>query len=263
MLRVGLVAFASWGSVGAVRAQDTGDLAGKLSNPVADLISVPFQSNWDQSIGRGRDGERFTLNVQPVYPMALNDAWNLISRTIVPLVYQDDVIRGHDDVGMGDVLQSLFLSPVEPTSAGLIWGVGPVFLAPTATRDEIGGRKWGAGPTAVLLKQSHGWTCGALLNHVWSFAGSDGRSNVNQSFLQPFVSFSTHDAWTYSLNAESTYDWKADDWSIPVNATVAKLTNVGGLHLQLQGGVRYYLEHSEAGPRGLGLRITLTLLFPR
>ena len=151
------------------------DLAKQLANPVSSLISVPLQNNFDFGIGPDEDGFRYTLNVQPVIPISLTPEWNLISRTILPIIYQDEIFPGSgDQFGLGDTLQSLFLSPAKPGPGGLIWGVGPVLLLPTGTDDLLGGEKWGAGPTAVALVQHGPWTVGFLGNHVWSFAGDDG-----------------------------------------------------------------------------------------
>ncbi len=150
-------------------ADDAGDtdLAMQLSNPVAALISVPLQLNYDQDIGPVDDGDRWLLNVQPVIPFALNDDWNLISRTILPVVRQSDIFPGAGtQTGTGDVVQSIFFSPKAPTASGWIWGAGPVLLLPTGSNDLLTTDKWGAGPTAVVLKQSNGWTRGVLANHL-------------------------------------------------------------------------------------------------
>jgi len=244
-------------------AQDAAELAKKLSNPVAALVSVPLQLNHDGDLGAARDGAKWTLNVQPVVPFALNLDWNLISRTILPLATQSDVLPGGGrQSGLGDVVQSLFLSPKAPTAGGWIWGAGPVFLVPTATDDALGAGRWAAGPTAVLLKQAHGWTYGALANHLWSFGGGS-RPDVDATFLQPFVSYTTPDAWTYTLNTESTYDWERRRWSVPVNLIASKVTNVGGQLVSFGGGVRYWAESPDGGPQGWGLRLVVTLLFPR
>ncbi|WP_417709086.1 transporter [Roseibium aggregatum] len=243
-------------------AQDA-DLAKKLSNPVASLISVPFQWNYDHGFGPS-DGNKVTLNIQPVIPISLNEHWNLISRTIVPVVWQDDIAgNSGTQFGFSDTTQSFFFSPKEPTAGGIIWGLGPVLLLPTGTDDLLSTRKWGAGPTGVVLRQSGPWTYGALANHVWSYAGDGNRSNVNSTFLQPFLSYTTKDAWTFTLNSETTYDWTSNEWSVPINAMVAKLVTIDKQPISFQAGVRYYAASSDNGPEGFGARAAVTFLFPK
>lgn len=243
---------------------DEASLAMQLSNPVAALISVPLQLNYDQDIGPADDGDRWLLNVQPVIPFDLNDDWNLISRTILPVVRQSDIFPGAGtQTGIGDVVQSIFFSPKAPTASGWIWGAGPVLLLPTGSNDLLTTDKWGAGPTAVVLKQSNGWTRGMLANHVWSFAGDDDRADVNATFLQPFLTYTTPTQWTFALNTESTYDWEAEQWSVPVNVNASKLMRLGNQLVSLGGGLRYWADSPDSGAEGLGLRMTVTLLFPR
>ena len=243
---------------------DAEALAKKLTNPVAALISVPFQANYDSNIGPNDDGDKLYVNVQPVVPFALNEDWNLISRTILPLVHQEDVAPGSGtDNGLGDTTQSLFFSPAKPTESGLIWGAGPAFLIPTASDDELGTEKWGVGPTGVALKQVGPWTVGALANHIWSVAGDDDRAEVSNTFLQPFLSYTTKEAWTYTLNTESTYDWKDEEWSVPINAQISKVTRIGEQLVSIGGGLRWWADSAPDGPEGLGARFFVTLLYPR
>ncbi len=244
--------------------QDQAELAKKLSNPVAALISVPLQLNYDQDIGPAEDGERWLLNVQPVIPMELDKDWNIISRTIMPVVYQDDIAPGTgSQFGIGDILQTVFFSPKAPTSSGWIWGAGPVFLLPTGSDDLLTADQLGAGPTVLVLKQENGWTYGALANHIWSVAGDDDRGDVNATFLQPFLSYSTPTAWTYALNTESTYDWENEQWSVPINVTVSKVTRMGSQLVSIGGGLRYWADSPDNGPEGVGMRLSFTLLFPK
>jgi hypothetical protein len=242
-------------------ADDDAELAKKLSNPVASLISVPLQSNWDFGIGVN-DATRFTMNVQPVIPLSLNDDWNLIIRTIIPVIDAESPAPGIGSAsGLGDINQSFFFSPKQPTAGGWILGAGPVLLWPSATDDLLGSGKWGAGPTALALKQTGGWTYGILANHLWSYAGEGDRADVNATFVQPFVSFTTKTKTTFGLNAESSYDWNRSQWSVPLNLTVGQLFKVGGQPMQFTVGGRYYAEGPEGGPEW-GVRAVLTLLFP-
>src|SRR5262245_51886078 len=162
------------------------ELAKKLQNPVADLISAPIQNNWDFGIGP-EDAMRYTANIQPVIPFSISADWNLITRTILPVIYAEEPVKGFGNkFGLGDTLQSFFLSPKKPVH-GWILGAGPAVLWPTSTDDALGAGKLGAGPTAVVLQQEHGWTYGALVNHVWSFAGEGDTPDVNNTFIQPFL----------------------------------------------------------------------------
>jgi hypothetical protein len=240
------------------------DLAKKLANPVASLISVPIQANYDENIGPHEDGSVWRINVQPVIPLSLSEDWNLISRTILPLIDQEDVpLPGQGEFGLGDTVQSFFFSPKEPTGAGWIWGVGPALLLPTATDERLGAEKWGAGPTGVLLRQSGPWTYGALANHVESFAGDGGRNDVSATFLQPFLSYVTKTKTTLSLNTESSYDWEAEEWSVPINFNVSQLLKIGPQIIQVGAGARYWADSPPSGPEGWGVRLQLTFLFPR
>jgi hypothetical protein len=254
----------SCSAAGPLAAQDTEELAMRLANPVASLISVPLQFNFDDGIGRDGDGSRLLLNVQPVIPFSIGEDWNLISRTIVPVIRQEDVLpRAGSQEGLGDIVPSLFFSPKAPTAGGVIWGIGPVFLLPTATDDLLGAGKWGVGPTGVVLVQRGPWTVGGLANHIWSFAGENDRAYVSRTFLQPFTSYTSKNAWTVTLQTETTYDWVAEQWTVPINAVASKLVRIGGQPVSLFGGARFWADAPGSGPDGWGLRFGATFLFPR
>jgi hypothetical protein len=250
------------GGAGDDEKTKAAELARKLTNPVAALISVPLQNNFDFGAGPDGDGFQYKVNLQPVIPVSLSDDWNLISRTIVPYVYQENIFGTSSQSGLSDTVQSLFFSPKAPTRSGWIWGAGPVLLLPTATDDLLGAEKWGAGPTAVILKQQSGWTYGALANHLWSFAGASDRAEVNATFIQPFVSFTTKTFTTFGLNTESTYDWHNPQWTVPLNVSVSQLLKIGKQPIQLSLGAKYYAEKPAGGP-DWGLRFTVTFLFPK
>ena len=246
---------------GPAFADSQEELAKAAQNPVAALISVPLQNNWDFKIGP-ENAMRYTLNVQPVIPFSLSNEYNLITRTIIPYIYAEAPVQnGNSESGLGDIVQSFFLSPKEPLG-GWIVGVGPVFLYPSAGDSVLGSEKWGAGPTAVVLKQKSGFTYGLLFNHIWSLTGNSERDNVSATFLQPFLSYTTKTYTTFGVSTESTYDWNHSQWTVPINVTIAQLLKIGGMPLQLTLGYRYYAE-KPVGGANWGLRFVLTFLFPK
>ncbi|MCB1483455.1 MAG: transporter [Hyphomicrobiaceae bacterium] len=247
--------------LGSGARADDSDIQKQLSNPIASLTLLPVQVNYDTNIGPNRDGDRVTTNIQPVVPIKLDSEWTMVVRTILPVIGQDDIFPGSgSQFGLGDTLQSFFFVP--QTVNGFTWGAGPAILWRTGTDELLTSGKWAAGPTAVALQQTGPWTVGALVNHVWSFAGDDNRADVSTTFIQPFVAYAASGGWTYTLNTESSYDWVGDQWSVPINAMITKLTKIGDQPVSIQGGLRYWAESPDSGPHDFGGRFAVTFIFP-
>jgi len=262
LIAAALFAALAFASADVCAQQTDEELALAALNPIAAMVSVPLQYNYDHEIGPQEAGHKNYVNVQPVIPFSLNEDWNLISRTIVPVVWQQDIFPGAgSQSGIGDTTQSFFFSPKKPTADGWIWGVGPVLYLPTASQDLLGADKWGLGPTGVVLKQEHGWTYGALVNHIWSTGGA-GRATVNNTFMQPFLEYTNKSLTSFILQTETTYDWTRNQWSVPVHFLVSQFFKVGEQKMTFQVGARYWAVSPDAGAHGWGLRATLTLLFP-
>lgn len=241
---------------------DDADLAQELTNPIADLMTVPIQATYDQNIGADDKGTKLQTNVQPVIPFDISDDWNLLTRTIIPVVKQDKIYPGAGSkFGLGDTSVSMFFSPKK--SDGLIWGAGPIVLLPTATDSLLGGKKWGVGPAGIVLKMIGNWTVGGLANHVWSVAGDSNRADISNTFVQPFVAYTWPNKWGVSLQSETTYNWTAEELSVPVNLAVSKLVFFGKLPVSLQGGTGYWVKSATNGPEGVRLRLQANFVLPK
>jgi hypothetical protein len=250
-------------------AQDNGpsteELQKQTQNPVASLISVPFQNNTNFPVGKASRVQD-VLNIQPVVPIKLNDDWNLITRWIMPVVYQPNPNAGEGGAnGLGDLNPTFFMSPGKPSK--VIWGFGPTLLLPTATERTLGQGKWGAGPSVVLLTQPEHWTVGVLANNVWSFAGNRQRTPVNQFLAQYFLNYNMKGGWYTGTQPIVTCNWQAtgaNRWTVPFGWSVGKIVRVGKLPINAQLGAYYNLMHPEDLPYGKWqVRMQIALLFPK
>ena len=237
-------------------ASNADELAKKLANPIAAMISVPFQYNYAQTFNE--DGYRNLLNIQPVVPISISKDWNLISRTILPIIQQKDVQPNKTQFGLGDATQSFWFSPKEPSSSGWIWGVGPAALIPTGT-DGIGANSFALGPTAIVLKQEGPWTYGMLINQLWN---TGGQSDISSMFIQPFLAKGLGKGRTVSLISESTYNWKTHQWTVPINLLYSKVSKWGTQMVSNQVGAGWYATGPSGGPEWQ-LRYMMILLFPK
>jgi len=240
---------------------ESAKLAIKLTNPVASLISIPIQNWFDFNLGSKKNGFRYTMEAQPVYPMRISTDWNLISRTTIPLVYQQNIYGRTTQTGLSDSTESLFLSPAHTKS--FIWGAGPVFLIPTGTYGALSDRKFGLGPTAVVLLHKSHANFGLLANQVWSVAGSSNRGYVSQTYAQTFITYTTKKAWTIATTSYNTYDWNAGRWTaIVMPIRVSKLVKIGHQRLSIGGAPRCTVTSPQYAPKGCGLEFTVTPLYP-
>lgn len=242
-------------------ADSVHSVATKLQNPIANLTSFPLQNNFEVGAGPS-DGFGYTLNFEPVVPFPLGPRLRVVSRTIFPVVIdQPEIAPGLGrKLGIGDITQSLFFSPANDTTT-FIWGVGPVLLLPTATNDRLGYGKWGAGPTLVALVQAHGWTAGALLNHIWSFAGDNERRTVSNTFMQPFVSYTWRCGFSITAQSETTFDWEAKQWTIPVALGVSQVVNIGPVPVSFGVFGRYWADGPDTAP-DWAIRVPITIVLP-
>jgi hypothetical protein len=253
-------------------------LAKQLANPISSLISVPFQANESFGMGPSHNGYQFILNIQPVIPISLTKDWNLILRTIFPIVSQHDLFyvenlpkdsplqpQNRSQDGVSDTTQSFFFSPKKPGPFGLIWGIGPAFLYPTGTHPFLDTGTFSIGPTVVVLKQIGGLTAGALMNQLWSVAIQEDRQSFSQMFLQPFMAYTTKTHTTLTLSTESTANWNNTPgdakWTLPLIFQISQILKIGKQPISVQIGGKYYADSPRYGP-DWGVRFNFTLLYP-
>jgi len=212
-------------------ASDDAELAKQTQNPVADLISIPFQNNMNFGLEPNHRTQN-VLNIQPVIPLNLTQDWNLITRTIMPIIKQPDLRTTSDDTwGIGDINMSLFFSPAN--SEGFIWGLGPILQFPTGTDEVLSSRKWAAGPAGVGLLMQGSWVVGMVANNLWSYAGNNDRKDVSQFLAQPFINYNLPDAWYLTTSPIITANWEAEGkgnkWTVPVGGGFGKVFRIGKL----------------------------------
>jgi len=245
-------------------------MARKLANPVGSIYSVPVETTFDFGAA---NGDATFINLQPVIPVTLNDNWNLINRTIVPLIDAPGVPVGSPGnpepqfgprkFGLGDINHSMFRSPAAPGK--IIWGAGPVLSFPTATDAILGSEKWGAGPTAVALMQPKPWTFGVLAGNLWSYAGASDRSSINQMFMQPFVNYGFKGGWYATSSPMITANWNASSserWMVPLGGGIGKLIKIGKLPVRMHL-VSYYNVVKPTGGPDWSLVFNVQFVFPR
>ena len=241
-------------------------LAKMAQNPVGNLISLPFQNNTNFNVGP-RDGTQNILNIQPVIPVELSPDWNLITRTILPLIWQPGFAAGEGSTfGLGDLQLSAFVSPSQPGPGGLIWGAGAVVQMPTSTND-LGNKNWGLGPTGVVLKLEKGnpWVYGVLVNNIWSLSSSQQGGSYNNLLVQPFLNYNFPGGTYLTSSPIITANWKADNsdrWTVPVGGGIGHIFHLGRLPVNAQIGAYYNVVRPDDGA-DWQVRFQLQLLFPK
>lgn len=252
-------------SASAMAAMSAEDLAKLAQNPVGNLISIPFQNNTNLNYGP-EEGTQNILNIQPVIPISINKDWNVITRTIVPVIWMPSLGPGIDSSkGVGDTVFTAFLSPANP--GAWIWGVGPVVQLPTNTSNVLGNGNWGLGPSVVVLHLAHGdpWVYGALVNNVWSLTANQQGGSYNNGLIQPFLNYNFKGGFYLTSAPILTVDWNADSdnrWTIPVGGGVGKIFHLGKLpvNTQLSG---YYNAVTPDNGADWQIRAQVQLMFPK
>lgn len=235
------------------------ELADKLANPVASLVSVPLQNNLNYGIGP-YNGVKYTVNIQPVVPFKLSDNLNLITRYILPVVDQRNItgLNTHE-FGLSDATVTAFFAP---KSKGIIYGIGPAFLVPTATEKFLGTEKFGIGPSLLVMNQSNGLSIGFIANQIWSVAGNEDRADFNQFYTQIFLSYSYKSGASLGVNTEITQNWEGNTTLISLNPSIGGITKFGSQIVQFSvQPLIPIVGHQNIKP-DWGLRAVIAFVFP-
>lgn len=233
-------------------------LAISVHNPFEDFVKVPIQSTTGFQLGRDHKvGDSW--NIEPVLPFSLNADWDLIARPSLTIAYAP---TPHEQSGLTDLQTSFFLTPRKEST--WIWGAGPIFQFPTASSSELGSGRWSAGPTAAIVYTEGPWFGGILSYHLMSFAGNRARGSVNQTYIEPEISYNFESGWYVQCDPAMTYDWTADTanaWTIPMGADVGKAFSVGSQSLSLQVGAYDLVKRPDGAPQWI-TRMSVTFLYP-
>jgi len=238
------------------------DLAKAAQNPLASMISLPFQNNTNFGIGPDDDTQNI-LNIQPVWPFSLGEDWNFVTRTIIPVISQPGVAPGTSRTnGIGDITLTGWVSPKE--TGKWIWGVGGALVLPTATDDALGNDRWSVGPSVVVLTMPGKWVIGSLVSNVWSVGGS-GEQDVNFFSWQYFINYNLDNGWYLTSAPIITANWEADSkntWTVPFGGGVGKIFRIGKQPLNAQVSAYYNVEKPDSGA-DWQLRLQLQMMFPK
>jgi Putative MetA-pathway of phenol degradation len=244
------------------KADEQEDLAKESQNPIGNIISLPFENNFDFGVGP-EDAFVYKLNIKPVYPLNFGNV-NLINRFILPVIYQEERVEGEDsEFGLGDFTYQAFLSPAKPGK--VIWGAGPAFVFPTNTNDRLGVDKWSAGPAVVALAKPGPWLVGALIQNVWSYAGDSDAPDVNFFSFQYFINYNFKSGWYISSTPTITADWEADSddrWTVPFGGGFGKLVRFGQQPVDVKAQA-FVNAVKPDGASDWALQLQVKLLFPK
>lgn len=248
--------------------EESVDIAKQLTNPIAYITSIPFQYNYDRGLGPEEKGKLQYLEIEPFIPAHLNKDWHLISHFVMPILWAHNVIPNTNLQGLGDLQYEAFFAPAHPFFPGTFWGLGPFLSFPTETESRLGNQQYLTGFSGVVLQQRQRWTYGLLAHQAWAVARKHDQNPVTDAtnlYVQPFISYVTESAWTYTLNSQSSYVWSLPTktkWAVPINMMVSKLISMNEWAVSLEGGIRYWVVNPLFQARDFGARLGITLVFP-